>query len=324
MSGDGSGRDRDESLSAAEQYRRAAEARRTGPTLWLDPAPSYEEDTLWRGLTRDGELRVLVCRATRTAREIVSRLGCSNEVGQLVGEALTALQLLRSTVNPDAQMQLLLQHDGPLGQLVVDAWPDGGMRAHVANPKASADGGGLVGEGIATIVRYSRARGSYRSDLQLAGDGIEGLAMRYLLESEQILGLLQVSAEIDDGGELDLFGYLVQVTPEGTRADLQRLVDNLGDMPPIPQAQSADDPDGRAWASALLADFRWDQCARQELRFDCRCSRERVLGTLATLPRADLTELAASGEAIETVCEYCQERYRIDPRQIGQLLEEPN
>jgi molecular chaperone Hsp33 len=324
VSGDGGARRDKDTLSPAESYRLAAEKRRLGPTMWLDPPPPLEQDTLWRGLTRDGEIRFLVARASVTAREIATRLDCSPAAARIVGEALVALQLLRSTVNPDAQMQLLVQHDGLLGRLVIDAWPDGGMRAHVAEPKVTGSDAELIGEGIATIVRYSRRRGAYQSNIQLAGDGIEGLAMRYLLESEQILGLIQVAVNADKRQELCAMGYLVQVTPEGTRSDLQRMVDNLRGVAPLAQAQSADDPDGRAWATAILKDFRWDQCARQELCFDCRCSRERVLATLATLPRADLEELAASGEAIETICEYCQERYRVDPRQIGGLLEEPS
>ncbi len=311
-------------MSAADRYRAAAEERRLGPTTWLEPAPVLAEDTLWRGLTRDGEIRVLVARASTTVREIVGRLDCSPAVARIVGEAVVALQLLRSTVNPDAQMQLLLKHDGPLGQMVVDAWPDGGMRAHVPQPRVTGSEAEIIGEGIATIVRYSSSQGAYQSNLQLAGDGMEGLAMRYLLESEQILGLLQMAVDADSRDALSACGYLVQVTPEGTRADLQRLVDNLRGVAPLAQAQSADDPDGRVWALAMMDGFRWDQCARQELCFDCRCSRERVLATLSTLPRSDLKELAAAGEAIETVCEYCQERYRIDPRQIGGLLEEPS
>jgi len=322
VSDKGGARAKNETMTPADAYRRAAEERRLGPTQWLDPAPSIDQDTLWRGLTRDGEIRVLVARVSATASEIATLMESTPAVANIVGEALLALQLLRSTVNPDAQMQLLLQHDGPMGRLVVDAWPNGGMRAHVAHPQAT--GPKLIGEGIATIVRYSSQRGSYRSDLELAGDGIEGLAMRYLLESEQILGLLQVFAQSDAEGRISASGYLVQVTPEGTRADLQKLVDNLATVVPFAQSQTEADPDGRAWAANVLQAFRWDQCARQSVCFDCKCSRERVLATLATLPRSDLSELAASGEAIETVCEYCQERYQIDPREIGGLLEEPS
>ena len=310
--------------TAVELYRAAKEARQAGPTLWLDPAPPLPQDTLWRGLTRDGEIRILVARSLQTAKAICELQQCSADAAVQLTEALVAVQLLRSTVNPDAQMQLLLQHDGTLGQMVVDAWPDGGMRGYVANAQATGPVNELIGSGTATVVRYSHKAGSYRSNLGLAGDGIEDLAMRYLLESEQILGLLRLSVSASAFGLSSAAGYLLQVTPEGTHDDLRRLVENLDLISTLDVAQTEADPDGRQWATALMQGFRWDQCARQELAFSCRCSRERVLSTLAALPLTDLRDMVADGQGIETICEYCKVRYRVDLAHLAALLDVPS
>ena len=310
--------------TAAQIYRAAKAARDNGPTMWMDPPPPLEADTLWRGLTRDGEIRILVARSLQTAAEICGRLGCSADAAVQLTEALIAVQLLRSTVNPDTQMQLLLQHDGSLGQMVVDAWPDGGMRGYVANPSATGPVEALIGAGTATVVRYSQQAGSYRSNMRLEGEGIEALAMRYLLESEQILGLLRLSVRASEGRLTAASGYLLQVTPEGTHDDLRRLVENLDKLDTLDVGQSDADPDGRQWATALMDGFRWDQCARQELAFSCRCSHERVMTTLAALPRTDLHDMVADGQVIETICEYCKERYRVDISHLAALLELPS
>ena len=45
---------------------------------------------------------------------------------------------------------------------------------------------------------------------------------------------------------------LVQLMPEGTRGDIQKILENLGALPPLHQAMTAADPDARAWAGALL------------------------------------------------------------------------
>ena len=116
-------------------------------------------------------------------------------------------------------------------------------------------------------------------------------------------------------------GFLVQVTPEGTRADLERLVENLDTLPPLESAMSVADPDAREWAGRLLTGFRWDQCAREKVAFVCRCSRDRVVAALASLPKADLLELSAGGIPTETVCEFCNETYRIPVSELRGLLE---
>ena len=85
----------------AERLRRLYLERRDGPTQFIDAAPSLEVDTLWRGLTRGGEARLLVVRATQTVREAAARLECSADVAQLLGELMVSTLLVRSTVlNP--------------------------------------------------------------------------------------------------------------------------------------------------------------------------------------------------------------------------------
>src|SRR5262245_35984261 len=48
--------------SATERYLRLRAERLAGPPRFLEPATPLAEDGLWRGLTREGEMRVLVAR----------------------------------------------------------------------------------------------------------------------------------------------------------------------------------------------------------------------------------------------------------------------
>jgi molecular chaperone Hsp33 len=312
--------------SATERYRRLRAERLAGPTRYLDPAARLAEDVLWRGLTREGEMRLLVARTTATTAEAAARLGCSPEVAALLAEFMTASLLARSTLNPEAQLQISVANPGSAGRLLADVWPgEQGMRASVANPGATSSGdGALVADGVMQVVRSRGQREPYRSSTLFLAGGLEKTMMEYLLHSEQILSFLRLEVSMGDDGIAESVGFLVQAMPEGSRADLERLVRNLEVLPPLAGAMTPADPDGRAWAEGLLAGFRWDQCARERVRFACRCSRDRVLALLASLPRDDLSALIESGEPAETTCEFCRQVFRVGTAELRGLLSQPH
>jgi molecular chaperone Hsp33 len=315
-----------EQESRLERYKRLAEQRMSLPTGYLAELPPLGEDTLWRGLTRRGEIRLLVARTTNTATEAARRLESSADVAKLLAEWTTATLLVRSTLNPEERMQVFLNHQGPVGQVVVDAWENGGVRCFVQRPQEEeALFGFLIGEGNMQVSRSNEQRAkAYRSTVELRGDGTEAFMMHYLLDSEQILSLLKVEAVVEQGVLRSAVGYLVQLLPEGSRDDLQKLLDNLTSLPSLSAAMTPEDPDGRAWAEQLLAGFPWDQCARESVAYQCRCSEDRILAMIGALPRADIESLAQGDEPLEMTCDYCREKYAMHPSRLNVLLEAPS
>lgn len=312
----------DRSESAVERYKRLRAERLAGPPQWVEPLPPLEEDTLWRGLTREGEIRVLLARTTRTVRDITSRLDASPDASRVLAELVTAGMLVRSTLNPYAQLQMLLRNPGSAGRLILDVWAgEGGVRAAIARPGASAAvDGELIADGMLEVVRVARDGSPYRSSLLYSAGGIGAAVTEYLMRSEQIVALVHVETELERGRVASATGYLVQLMPEGSRADLDRLLANLDRTGTLTDGMTADDPDGRAWCSRLLDGFLWDQVARERPFFACRCSRERFLAALATLPREDIEELAGSGEPTNTTCEYCNATYSLSVPELELLL----
>jgi len=307
-------------LLAERRAQRAA-----APTTYVDPPPPVQCDTLWRGLLRDGQARVLVVRATVAVQEAARRLGTSVDATRLLGELMVGTLLVRSALNPDERLQTYLEHHGPVGKVAVDAWQAGGIRAYVARPAAlRAETGFLVGEGSLHVSRTLAAK-SYSSAVELDGDGVDDYLMNYLLESEQILSLVKTEVSVDAAGAVGhALGYLVQVMPEGTREDIAHITANLEVLPPLHEGMAEDDPDGRAWAAALVQGFAWDQVAREEVAFRCRCSRDRMLSMLSSLPAREIAELSTGSEPLELVCDYCRASYAVKPRELKAWLAEPS
>ncbi|MEW6270929.1 MAG: Hsp33 family molecular chaperone HslO [Thermodesulfobacteriota bacterium] len=311
--------------SAVERYKRRRAERLAGPPQYVDPLPPVGEDTLWRGLTRAGEIRVLVARTTQTVTEAARRLEASRDATRIVAELVTAGMLVRSTLNPYVQLQMLLRNPGSAGRLIVDVWSgEGGVRAAIARPGVVEERDGpAISDGLLEVVRVARDGSPYRSALQYAAGGIGAAVTEYLIRSEQIVALVDLETAFDGDRLVAAVGYLVQLMPEGSRADLDRLLASVDGAGPLQRGMSEADPDGRAWAARLLDGFLWDQVARERPRFRCRCSRERLLAALATLPRADVEELVESGEPTTTTCEYCNATYTLSVPELQLLLTPP-
>lgn len=315
-----------EAVRRRDELRQARrEARRVAEIAWIDPPPPLQRDTLWRSLTREGEARLLVVRATEAVREAAGRMQASADVSKLVGELMIGALLVRSTINPDERLQLYLNHEGPVGQVAIEAWDDGGVRAYVAHPQETQELFGLlIGAGS---LQVSRALGTkhYASSVALNGDNVADYLMHYLLESEQILSLVHTDVRVGPDGQIaSASGYLLQMMPEGTRDDLRKILHNINGIAAIGDAMSAEDPDARGWAQALFDGFGWDQCAREPVAFRCRCSRDRMMAMLSSLPQRDMAELAEGNEPLELVCDYCHSKYYVRPAELRELMVAPS
>ena len=56
------------------------------------------------------------------------------------------------------------------------------------------------------------------------------------------------------------------------------------------------------------------------VRFECRCSPERVAGMLRSLGEAEVREVLAEQGAVTVTCEFCHRPYRYDAVDVEQLF----
>lgn len=303
---------------AKARYYARQLAREEAESQLLPSVPALEVDTLWRGMTRGGELRVLVVRATKSIREMAGTLGSNDETTALLAELTLGGLLVRSAMDPDAQMQLTIRNPGAAGSLYLDVWPSGrGFRASVQHPEArGGEASALFAGGEFDLLRSRAGRPPHRSARLLSTETLPEAFMAHLLDSDQIRAVLQLDVRFDGPDLTRACGFLVQVTPEGGRADIERLLANLEGVPKLADAMSEDDPDGRAFATRLFDGYRWDQAAREDVAFECRCSRDRLVAVLKSLPDDEIREMVDAGEPVETTCEFCRAKYAIPPSEL--------
>ena len=250
-------------------------------------------------------------------------------VQQLLGEAVGAVVLLAATLKFDGTLTLQLQGKGLVNLLVAQCTHDFRVRAMARHdPIVQKERGGeagfrsLTGDGqiIVTVEATDRAS-SYQGVVPIEGNSLSESLEAYFVQSEQLPTrvLLAATAGV-------VSGMLVQ-----------RLPGEGGKQPVDPAALEA------AWMKAdhamaalnrteLLEDDTESRLVKmfgadevrlfggQEVKFECRCSRERVANLLRSLGAEEVRSVIAEQGACTVTCEFCQKPYKFDAIDVEQLF----
>ncbi|MFO1401522.1 MAG: Hsp33 family molecular chaperone HslO [Steroidobacteraceae bacterium] len=249
-------------------------------------------------------------------------------VEALLGECVTAAVLLAATLKFHGTLTLQLAGSGRLGLLVAQCTHDfrlRGMARADAAPPAGTDFRALVGDGRLTVTVEAEERAArYQGIVPLEGATLAASLENYFATSEQLPTRLALAADAHGAAGLLLQKLPAPASGEAGGAAVQGIWEDLEAgvllLPRELLLQGGVD-------ATLRSVFATHDCrlyAPQPVRFECRCSPERVAGMLRSLGRAELQSVLAEQGAVSVTCEFCQRRYRYDAIDVeGLFLPDP-
>lgn len=281
---------------------------------------------LLRGIAAAGGIRVVAADTTDIVREAVRRQGATATAGAAVGRTITGALLLAHSLlkNPGDRVTLRLRGGGPLGQVTADAGLDGTVRGFAHNPHIDlplrADGkldvGNAVGsQGDIDVIRSHAPYGDpYTSSHTLtSGEVAEDIAT-YLAMSEQIPSAVLLGVHFDKDGEVSQAGgVLLQALPGAADAALAVLEANV-----LAFGQLTTEMSRAPLVTLLEEDLVWGLGFELltdpplGVRFACRCSDDKALGSLAYFTKEERGAMIAEDGGAEVVCHWCGERRWFD------------
>jgi len=277
-------------------------------------------DRALRAMTDDGAFRVITLRTTDTVRQTVAYPQAEGLAAQLLGELITGTVLVRQTMAPQYRVQAILSGPDNRARFVADSHPDGGARG-LFNPPAGEQQLSLRDIDRLQMMRVLMDGRLHQGFVKVPEEGgVTQALMAYMTESEQIATMLSVACVIKDQEIKAAGGYLVQLLPEVTKQPLQRMTDHLQDFQHIDHILLQADADPSSLLNQLLNSIPYTELEACDVGFQCRCSDQRVLASLATLDRSEIRQLIDENRAVELNCEYCGKEYRVDPTKLQGLL----
>ncbi len=291
-------------------------------------------DRLIRATAAEGGIRVVGVTTTELVQVARDRHHLSYVATAALGRAMTAgLLLVSSMKRAESRISIRIKGNGPLQGLMVDAGLNGTVRGYVEKPEVemppSADGklnvGAAIGrEGYVNVMRDVGYGQPHASTVALVTGEIGDDLTHYLATSEQTPSALVLGVFAGADGVEAAGGLLLQVMPKAARdealiSQLESRLTSLTGFTPLLRA-------GKTLPEifeALVGDMGLTILPEsQDVRFYCRCTRDRMMGALKLLGTTELTDMIKVDDGAEAICQFCNEVYHADSEQLQDLIEQ--
>lgn len=284
---------------------------------------------LVRAVAGDGNIRAFAAVTTDIVAEAQRRHDTWPVATAALGRSLTAALLLSTTLKEEGEsLTVRIAGDGPLQGIVCDATSEGSVRGYVnnphvdldLNPQGKLDVAGAVGQGYIHVTRQLALQGVYTGTAEIVSGEIAEDIAYYLTTSEQTPSAVSLGVRVTpEGTVVAAGGYLLQLLPATQDADRDQLEANIAAMGQVSLAiQEGMTPE--QMITQILAGLEPKILETRDLRFKCRCGRDRALGALATIDPQDLRLMIEEDGGAEMHCHFCNETYRFDETDLQPLL----
>ncbi|MEQ2722893.1 Hsp33 family molecular chaperone HslO [Phascolarctobacterium faecium] len=281
------------------------------------------KDILTKG-TAEG-VRIYALCTTNLVQEAATRHHTSHLASAALGRAMNGALLLAATMKDNERIALRLKGDGPIGEVVADA-EDTHVRGYVGDPdvflplkNGKLDVGGAIGAGNIIVTRYLQNAEPFTGYAELVDGEIASDLTNYLYTSEQTPSSVALGVLVNKEGQVIASGgYFIQAMPGCAEETLAQLEENISLTPYVTQLlELGYTPEKMIETIARGLDVTIQESI--ELSYKCRCSREKILGALATLGQEDISAMSQDEET-EVHCQFCNETYKFSGEEIARLL----
>lgn len=275
-------------------------------------------DQSHRFLFEDHPIRGQYVTLDRSWQEIAQQAGLEGRGLSLLGEAVVAVTLIADTLKIEGSVTLQIRGAGPLGLLVVEADSKQKIRG-IARQEGQIDDQMDIKEifGSDQLVITIKTKGAepYQGIVPLQGASLADALEYYFATSEQLATHFWLACDGQNAS-----GMLVQKIP-GKSED-----DDAWDRVLHLASTVTDDELQRIPLDDLLHRLFNEETVRlfdsRTIEFSCSCSRERTVGMLLTLGKAEADDIVETEGEIAVNCEFCNANYRFDQIDVEQVFRE--
>jgi molecular chaperone Hsp33 len=279
-------------------------------------------DCMLKMLAERTRIRLTKVDVTQTAKALEARHLCGPVAGRILAEGLAAVSLLSADSEAEEAVLLQVRVDGPVRGLVAEATGAGHLRGYTMEkildgldseePVVSEKGLGPAGKAL--VMRSLPGRLLGQTPMPFTPPDFRVLLARYYNLSLQVPAGVELAVRADSGGILSARALVAERMPDGRQADFVPLLEAFQDGR-VKALLEADAPPAEFARLAGLADLAVRET--RELRFQCRCSREKAAASFSSLTQPEIDEIVQAAKAQHVVCHLCGADYSIPAAEVA-------
>ena len=278
---------------------------------------------LIRGLSENSGVVFCGVDSTQIVRKAEKLHTTSATCSAALGRLLTGAALMGSMLKDDRdKITLRVSGGGPAGVVIACTDGTGNVKGCIDNPlvelpakpNGHLDVGGAVGkDGVLTVIRdNSLQKEPTVGQVPLVSGEIAEDLTAYYAYSEQVPTVMALGVLVDkDLSILCAGGFMVQLLPGATDAEIDQLEKNIAAMPSVTtmlhEGKTPED-----MMQLALAGFEPNVLDERDVHYQCDCSAERTKEMLFSLGRKELVKMRDEDPNCEVVCHFCHSKYQYD------------
>ncbi|MBI1216037.1 MAG: molecular chaperone Hsp33 [Alphaproteobacteria bacterium] len=263
-------------------------------------------------------------------------------VTALLSEVAALGMLLAGMLKYEGIFTLQIKAEGPIRLLVADVTSSGDVRAYAGFDDAAVKKAAkrkkdtahnyyhLLGKKgyMAFTVDQGSVDDRYQGIVELKGASIVDAVQHYFTQSEQIKTSFRLAIHPQDG-QWRAGAIMIQQLPDeeagkgATELSIEDWTRAVMLLSTCTDGEILSPVLGTA--DVLYRLFHEDGVriySPTHVHFKCRCSREKVVSILRTIPRRELEEVCEKDGKVSITCEFCSEKFDFTKSQLNDVYEE--
>ena len=287
-------------------------------------------DYMIRATAAEGQIRAFAA----TTRDMVEYARAAHNLSPVasaaLGRLMTAGVLMGSMMKGDQDLLTLkINGDGPIHGITVTADSHGNVKGYVGDPQVmlppnefgKLDVGGAVGIGVLSVIKDIGLKEPYVGQTQLVTSEIAEDLTYYFATSEQTPSSVALGVLMNkDNTVRQAGGFIIQLMPFTDEKVIDALEKKLSSVKSVTSMLDAGmTPEDIL--QELLGEFGVEITEKTETRFACNCSKERMEKALISIGKKELEELIEDQGEAELTCQFCDNKYHFNKKELEDLLE---
>lgn len=240
-------------------------------------------------------------------------------VRKLLGEALSAVVLLSSTIKFSGKLSLQLQGSGPITLIVVQADSDHNIRGIIKHQSIADEltFQQLIGDAKLVITIEPNKGKRYQGIVPLKGEKLSECLEHYFEQSEQLPTKIWLAADLDKTA-----GFLLQKLPKSKTTDEAKSWEHITIIARTTTDEELLNLSNEDFLYRLFHGEEVRLFDPQSIQFQCSCSLERCKSSILSLGESEIGKIINEQGQIDITCEFCNSRYHLNQDDLMTLLKE--
>ncbi len=283
-------------------------------------------DEIKKYLACEGRVNIICAETTSLVEEARKIHDLSPLATATLGRLLTMGAIMGTRIKEENDsITLQFKGNGPIGNVMCVANGKPSVKGYVVNTKVDLplkangklDVGGAIGkDGFLYVIKDLGLKEPYVGITPITSGEIAEDFAKYFAESEQTPSVVALGVLVDSQGVKKAGGYFITLMPDATEEDIKQIEEAVAKADSISTMldknmslqQIAETVTGDENLMVLLKEIK--------PKYECDCNKEKFKTGIKSLKKEELDEVFENQGEIETVCQFCNKKYRFKREDI--------